>query len=643
MVALGGITVNLLFPLFTGKSTYSWLGPLFSLAYVALVAHAIIRHRLMDLRLVLRRGLTIAIATSLSLTPVAILLVAVWPKLANDLTGRELTLLIVAAVGATLLVPVTRDLTARVLDRYVYRTQANYQRTVLEASAVLTRVLDLGVLLDFIRRTVASSTGADGVAIYLRDEDGFRQATAEARWGVTGFRAPPEAPAGAIRVLESLAEPLVTDELGQHGEDDVRVLHGELARQNWSLTLPIVSDNDLIGVIALGPKLSGDAFYPQDLDLLMTLANQAGVAVKNAQLYAQVVLANEYIENIVATIESGVVAMDAGGRIAMFNRAAERLTGLAAETVKGRPVAVLPPALSGPLLAGLAAREPRTIPEIELPRASGDAQEHRPVICTTSPLRHRSGSVLGAVAVFSDLTPVKELEAARRRAERLAYFEMLASGIAHEIKNPLVSIKTFAQLLPRRRHEHRFIEEFGRIADREIARMEQLLERLRRLSRPGGRPHQPLDVRGPLQDALESLQAALAEKDIRVAASLGAEPLTVLGDHNDLEALFLNLLLNAQEATPPGGTLTVELTRTAVAATITVVDTGPGIPPDLLERIFDPFFTTKARGSGLGLALCAGIAQSHRATLQAANPPAGGAAFTIEFPLTSGIPSAVTR
>ena len=90
-------------------------------------------------------------------------------------------------------------------------------------------------------------------------------------------------------------------------------------------------------MIAVGPKLSGDAFYQHDLDLLMTLANQAGVAIKNAQLYAAVVVANEYLENIAATIESGVIAIDATGRVAMFNRAAEQLTGLAAESDQGRP------------------------------------------------------------------------------------------------------------------------------------------------------------------------------------------------------------------------------------------------------------------------------------------------------------------
>src|SRR2546428_11150737 len=97
-----------------------------------------------------------------------------------------------------------------------------------------------------------------------------------------------------------------------------------------------------MGAIVVGPKLSGDPFYPQDLDLLMTLPNQAGVAVKNAQLYAQVVLANEHLNNIVSTIESGVIAVDATGQVTLFNRAAELLTGLPAERVRHQSVGVLP-------------------------------------------------------------------------------------------------------------------------------------------------------------------------------------------------------------------------------------------------------------------------------------------------------------
>jgi len=586
----------------------------------------------MDLRLVVHRGLTFAIAMLLSLCPVAVALFFFWPRLEKHFGPDELILLLAATVVVTLVVPPTRDIARRLLDRYVYRTRANYQRTVREASKMLTRVLDLKRLLPFISKTVVEATGVEGVVIYLQDEDGFRRAMAQRRNEASDFQAPETAPASVIAALARVQEPLVADEVARQIVTDAdRMLSDDLVATNWALLLPVISDDGLIAFIAVGSKLSGDPFYSQDLDLLMTLANQAGIAIKNARLYAQVVLANEYIENIVATIESGVVAISSAGRIAMFNRAAERLTGLAADEIKGQTAARLAPCLSEPLLASAADGVARTLPEIELP----GADRARPVMCTTSALRDPDGTVLGAVAVFSDLTPLKELEVERRRAERLAYFEVLASGIAHEIKNPLVAIKTFTQLLPRRSSEPQFVGEFGRIVGREIHRMERVVDRLRTLAHPGRRPEHAVDVRAPLAEALEFMQATFDEKSVTIGASLGDTPYRVLGDHQNLEQLFLNLLMNAHEATAPGGALSVGVTRDGEHVTVTVADTGPGIAPELLEKIFEPFFTTKQRGSGLGLAISAGVAQAHGARLRAANRPGGGAIFFVEFPLAS--------
>src|SRR5262249_58561543 len=129
-------------------------------------------------------------------------------------------------------------------------------------------------------------------------------------------------------------------------------------------------DDTIIGAIAMGPKLSGDPYYSQDLDLLATLGNQVGIAVKNAQLYAEVALANEYVENIVATINSGVVAINATGRITLFNRAAEHLTGLQAADIRLQPTALLPPCLGEPLTRAVAEGRAVTYPEISLPGAT---------------------------------------------------------------------------------------------------------------------------------------------------------------------------------------------------------------------------------------------------------------------------------
>ena len=600
------ILTNVIYPLATDHSTYTWIGPYFALSFIAVVGHAIVRRRVSSLRLVLHRGLTVVIAAVLSSIPVGILLWLVWPRLFGHLDGSELLLVVLGVCAVSLALPIAGNLGTRIVDRYVYRTRADYQSTVREASRVLTRVLDLDALLHFIGQTVARCTEAEGVAIYLKTEAGFVRAIPATRRGGSDFDAPETAAADVVSRLERDREPLVTEGV---------------------LALPIIADSGVIAFIAVGRKLAGDPFYPHDLDLLMTLANQAGIAIKNAQLYAEVVIANEHVENIVATIESGVVAVASSGRVSMFNRAAERLTGQTADVVKGQPAGTLPASLSEALLACLHDGQARTNPEIELAGAA--------VMCTTSPLRGPDGSVLGAVAVFSDLTRLKELETERRQAERLAYFEVLAAGIAHEIKNPLVAIKTFAQLVPRRHHDPAFVQEFARVVNREIGRMERLLERLGALARPGRRSHVPLDVRRPVAETIESISPTFEDKGIALTADLGDAACFVLGHHPELEQLFLNLLLNAHEATPPGGAVRVELVREHRQVTVSVADSGLGIPPELIERVFDPFFTTKQRGSGLGLAICGGIAQTHGARLRADNRPEGGAVFLIDFPLVS--------
>jgi PAS domain S-box-containing protein len=484
----------------------------------------------------------------------------------------------------------------------------------------------------------------EGVALYLRDNGVFKRAVAEKRSDAEHFDMPTVAALEIVAALDAAQEPLLADELARERAPEAVALHPRLAAANWALLLPVLSDDGLIAMIAVGPKLSGDAFYQEDLDLLMTLANQAGVAIKNAQLYTAVVLANEYLENIAATMESGVIAIDPAGRIAMFNRAAERLTGLAADVVTSGPATALPECLATPLLATVADGRPRTEPDVELPTAAPAANgpASRPVICTISPVRDPHGAVLGAVAVVSDLTPFKELEVERRRAERLAYFQALVSGIAHEIKNPMVAIRTFAQLLPRRLDDARFLEEFGRISTRETDRILHLLDRLRTLSRPVGGPRHPIDLRLPLGDVVGLRGPALSKTNVALAAALGTEPCVVDGNHDELVQLFLNLVVNAQEATPSGGAVSVDVTRTGTQVIVTVADTGPGIAPEWLERVFEPLFTTKARGSGLGLAISAGIAQAHGARLRALNRPAGGAIFTVEFPAASVVSAVVT-
>jgi signal transduction histidine kinase len=222
----------------------------------------------------------------------------------------------------------------------------------------------------------------------------------------------------------------------------------------------------------------------------------------------------------------------------------------------------------------------------------------------------------------------------------------LATGIAHEIRNPLVAIKTFAELLPERADDQEFRSTFAKVAVREIHRIEELLARLRALAVPAVTRLYPLDLAVPISETLDLLRGQADRRRVRVVADIEPDLPAVRGELDQLKQLFLNLFLNALEVMPDGGTLSVSVRadrgpRGRPFVTVRVTDTGPGIPREDLPRVFEPFFTTKAHGTGLGLAICRGIADAHRAALWAEAGPAGaGTAFVLQLPALVDVPVA---
>jgi len=418
----------------------------------------------------------------------------------------------------------------------------------------------------------------------------------------------------------------------------------EMTRLNADVAAPLLEEGWLCGLIVLGPKRAGSPYFTEDADLLQTLAHQSAVAIRNAQTHQRVVQVNEELRKTLATIESGVVAVGSRGRVTVFNKAAEQFTGQPAEALRGRGVEQLPPVLCRLIEATLNDGQSRSQVEIALPNQGGQLV---PLMCTISPLRSPQDALVGAVAVFSDLSRVKELEHERRRAERLASLEAIASGMVHEIRNPLVAIKTFTQLLPSRFADAGFRDTFSRVAGREIARMDDLLDRFRMLSSASRQLMEPVDVTVPLRDTLELLQPRLEERRIALRRVGESTPRQVLGNASQLEQLFLNLCLNALEAMDPGGELTVRVADLSEGGGCTLLvevsDTGGGIRDDIIEQIFNPFVTTKAHGTGLGLAICRAITDAHRAILRVRNNVGRpGCTFTVEFPVPVAKPARVT-
>jgi signal transduction histidine kinase len=261
-----------------------------------------------------------------------------------------------------------------------------------------------------------------------------------------------------------------------------------------------------------------------------------------------------------------------------------------------------------------------------------------PLVCSTASLQGKDGTTHGALIVFSDLTRLKELEHEKQRAERLASFGSLASGVAHEIKNPLVAIRTFAELLPERFSDVDFREDFSKVVVREIDRIDNLVARLRGIASAPQQQMGSVDIRQPISDTLKLLRGQLEQSHTAVHFVADDDAPFVTIDDSQLKQLFLNIFQNALEAMGQGGELSIRVARTQSGGTswvlIEVADTGPGMSESVKSHIFEPFFTTKPTGSGLGLAICRSIVDAHRGSIRVENHRGQiGTTIVVELPV----------
>jgi len=631
----GGITTNLLLPFLMGRTGYTWLGPYFTLPLVIFVSHAVIRHRLMNARLFVRRSIVYLITVAIAGAVFASFLVG-WTSLVGE--RRQVIEVAVALAVALAFQPLKRWLQSQ-LDRYFYRETYNYEQIVRDASQTISSTLDLKSLLQHVCEVTSATLRTDVVACFTRNlgRDTFNVAAKKDFGG--GHSALESA---SLSPGDPLPSFLIRTRRPLHKEDLGRNLTGpaataavrHLSRLGGELALPILSETQLTGFLVVGAKLSGDAFFAEDVDLLSTLASQAAIAIKNAQLYQQVVLANEYIQNILTTMDSGVITVDGKGRVALCNSAAERMTNLSISRLVSLSLDELPDPFARQLRQTLSSGQPQVQTETTVQTGP---DRWVPIVCSTSALRDDQDTIVGALVVFSDLSKIKALESEKRRAERLAAFGTLVSGIAHEIKNPLVAIRTFAELLPERFTDADFRDTFAKVVVAEIGRIDDLVGKLRGLVVPSVQQAAITDIREPIMDTLALLSGKLEQTRTTVSrAFLDPAPLVAV-DPNQLKQLFLNLFLNAIEAMGHGGVLTVRVQRgdahDSSSVRVEVEDTGPGVPESIRNSIFDPFFTTKGEGTGLGLAICRGITDAHRGTIRADTSNENhGTIMTVEFP-----------
>jgi two-component system sensor histidine kinase AtoS len=625
-----------------------WIAPFRIIFFSLVVAYAIASRKIMEVGLFLRRAIGYVVLTGYLLALYGLVWWLVSTVFAPFLMGgsKPLAHVLAAIVIAFAMAP-ARGISQSLADRlFVGTRRLDFRSTMNQAAAILKSVATLQDLLERFAKTIAGAVAAEHVFILLPSQYGFSQQypgpSAESPTPVLTLSK--EQP--IITYLQTHPEPLVRDELHRVRQTpELEAVERQMNSLQIAVAMGIFSREQLAGVMLLGPRSSRRVYGSVEQNALHVLCGQLAIAIDNAQLFTEVENARIYNETLLENLTTGVLAMGADERVTVFNNEAGQITGLNPRDIIDHSLDQLPAELRAILRETLRTGDRQENSELVLPLG-----DHNAVVRASSSIFHgQQGEMLGALVVLTDITALKRLELQIRRSDRLASLGTLSAGMAHEIKNPLVSIKTFAQLLPERYQDSDFRHTFSNLIGHEIDRIDSLVNQLLRFARPAKPVLKPMHVHEALEKSLQLVGHRLYQKEIKLTRSWKADVDTIRADADQLEQVFLNFFLNAMEAMKPGGELSV---RTEIhAATewvaaisgtngdshevlrVTIRDDGEGIRKEDIAHVFDPFFTTKDYGTGLGLSVVHGIIQEHGGQIEVQSELKRGTSFHILLPL----------
>jgi signal transduction histidine kinase len=629
---VGGISANLVLPMATGRSTYSWIGPYFSLILVAMVGHAIIRHRLMDLRLFISRGLAYALAMGIASAVLIVSARLISPAWEAETPFVHPNLVVVTIVALALLSHPAQRFISRLVDPYLYRG-IEHSIALTGATRRLSRLMQPAELASELRQILNEVLVPESFTLLVKSfpNDSFERLSPDV---------PPDIDPKALAALHARqpgTSVFVVSPSEEAGE--IKRTHAALREAGVEVLVTLGRRGQLLGMVLLGPRRSGDAYFKNDLGFIESVADLASIALENALLYRQRIQMLEYSDRLLESIDSAVVAIDVEGRITSFNPAATKLLGLSDE-YHGALMHVLPSEIGWALVLALSGGwHPREV-EVTIDHVVRGILH---VILSTAVLHDDEQRVSGALVVATDLSAVKALERNQRRVEHLAIMARFYAGIAHEIRNPLAAISNLVSMLPDRFDDPEYRDTAVRLLPMEVARIVRLADRLRLMAPSEGGKLSVVSIPPLLHDIVAIHSPTAQEQLVKIELHCADELPRIHGDPGQLVQLFVNLLKNAVEAMPEGGTVTIEADRSsgrivADSIVVRVLDEGVGIDPTVRPKIFEPFFTTKPSGTGLGLSICREIANFHRArlTLLPRSLLDGGTIAEVEFP---GVPT----
>jgi PAS domain S-box-containing protein len=539
-------------------------------------------------------------------------------------------------VAAFLFQPM-RDLVQAKLDHFFYRDRLDFRRTLIEFGRALTNEVRLEPLLASVLDRISQTLLVDRLAVFLEDPANPGAFTLAQSMGLQ-FDAPLD-----LSFLDP-ARPAL--ERGCLFFESARAAIGEtdsvrrtIDQLDLNYFLSCRFHDRTVAILGLAKTVDGDYLSSEDLELLLTIAGYVAIAIENARLYrsleqkaVQIERLKDFSENIVESLNVGVLAVDLEDRVESWNPQLEQMLDVPRNEAIGAKLSdVLPADLVAELAARVTDERVSGIYKLRLQQRSG-----RTFIINASiaPLMGKTGARLGRLILLDDITQRVHLEEQVLQNEKLTSLGLLAAGVAHEVNTPLAVISNYIQMLskqipgddPRQKTIEKIVKQTFRASE--------IVNNLLNFSRIGPAEFVPVNLNSVVEETLSLVQHPFRTARINVIRSLSAGLPPILGSSPRLQQVFLNLFLNARDAMSGGGMLEVRTSAHNGSVEIEITDTGTGISSDHLNRIFDPFFTTKSsgKGTGLGLSVSYGIIQEHTGKVDVRSTPGKGTSFRLEFP-----------
>ena len=571
--------------------------------------YAIHRYRLMDVDIIFKRGVTYTLATACVIGLYATVVVVVGELLGTSFEPLSMVARVVATIVAALLFAPIKDQFQIWLDKFFYRERYDVRQTLIDFGRTLSSEVHLENMLDRIVDRLGRALFVSRSAIFVEHPfDPSRFVPAR----VSGLTIPDNADFSFLK--SSTDRPNIFFETDLH---------------DLNYFIPCHVKDRVIAYIGLGRTQNGDYLTSEDLELLETVSDYVGIALENARLYrsleqkaAEYQSLKDFSENIIESINVGVVVEDEDGRIVGWNRALEILTGRSRYDTVGR-------------------RTENIIPAQFLQRLTETRQLYKQpwigltVNFSATSLMDKIGNTRGRLIIIDNITDRIRLEDQLVQNEKLTSIGLLAAGVAHEVNTPLAVISSYSQMLRKEispeDSRHKLLEKITK----QTFRASEIVNNLLNFSRTNATEFTEVNVHQVITETISLLEHQLKSGRIRVERELHAESPMTFGNAGKLQQVFLNLFVNARDAMPEGGELRIMTDTMNSKIEIIVQDTGVGIGREHIKKIYDPFFTTKApgKGTGLGLSVSYGIMQEHGGNISVESRPGLGTSFRLELPL----------